>query len=205
MTLPQLIILEGPDAAGKTTLARHLARSMSGCVFRCTWTSSLNIAMADYQQNVLDNARWSIRELCTPVILDRHWPSEWVYGQVFRSITRGQISWMMTFAEQIRDMGGVYIFCSDETKIQKERHQKCINPEHPYKDEDYTRICGLYFEWWRRLSTVVPIYRYSVVSHGDRMDQYLHDFLSDTESRSYFPAKFDINPHVLRPALHDCK
>jgi len=187
MTIPRLIVLEGPDAAGKTTLAKHLACAIGASTYWCTWTPALNTAMADYQQNVIDNARWNIQELGRPMILDRHWPSEWVYGQVFRALDQAQIGWMCQFDAQIKDLGGVYVFCSDSTPVQRRRHAEKPDSRHVYSDHDYTRICGLYFEWWRRVMMTTPVYRYCITANGASLDSFTHDFLSDTMSRAYFP------------------
>lgn len=73
-----IVVLEGPDGAGKTTLANHLvdtygARYVHGRVFNDCWkshTAMLRLA-----------CRWSSEGL---VVLDRHWPSEAIYGTTFR-------------------------------------------------------------------------------------------------------------------------
>ena len=78
MDVKGILVLEGPDGAGKTTLARHLvdtygARYLHGRVFNDCWkshTAMLSLA-----------AKWSTGGL---VVLDRHWPSEAIYGPVFR-------------------------------------------------------------------------------------------------------------------------
>lgn len=73
-----IIVVEGGDCAGKTTLARHLverygARYLHSTVRKDIWrwhSGALRLA-----------ARLADSQL---VVLDRHWLSEQVYGQVFR-------------------------------------------------------------------------------------------------------------------------
>jgi|TARA_A100001201_G_scaffold99554_1_gene85700 thymidylate kinase len=67
------IILEGPDCAGKTTLANLLKQKLTDYLYIHN-----GIYSKAYKPHVdclkLDN-----------VIIDRHWPSELVYGTIFRA------------------------------------------------------------------------------------------------------------------------
>jgi hypothetical protein len=73
-----IVVLEGADASGKTTLARHLvdrygARYLHSTRRREVWRWHLGAL------------RWAVRESASRlVVLDRLWLSEQVYGQVFR-------------------------------------------------------------------------------------------------------------------------
>jgi hypothetical protein len=73
-----IILLEGADCSGKTTLARHLvdaygARYLHGRVFKDMWRS--HVAMVRLA------LRWADEGL---VVIDRLWLSELIYGQIYR-------------------------------------------------------------------------------------------------------------------------
>lgn len=73
-----IIVLEGADCSGKTTLARHLverydARYLHGRVFPKMWR--YHVAMVRLA------LRWADERL---VVVDRLWLSELVYGPIFR-------------------------------------------------------------------------------------------------------------------------
>ena len=192
MNKPPIIVLEGPDAAGKTTLATYLVRALSANRFRATWTPALNIAMADYQKSILDNALEHIKYTRTPFILDRHWPSEWVYGHMFRSLTQEHYRFMSSFDKTIKENGGIYIFCSDNGVAQIERHKQNLNPEHPYSEHNYVRLLGRYMQWWQMMDRISPMIRYRLNVDGNRLGNFCHDMLSDYGDRILH--KKDIRP-----------
>ena len=73
-----IILIEGADASGKTTLARHLvetygARRMHGRIWSNMWR--WHVGMLRRAVRLADDGL---------VVLDRHWLSELVYGQVYR-------------------------------------------------------------------------------------------------------------------------
>ena len=84
-----IIVLEGPDAAGKTTLANTLIEKFGGSkkarYIHSTWSPELEKVMDDYHLNTIHRAIELSRSKV--VILDRSWLSELVYSEVFRSGT----------------------------------------------------------------------------------------------------------------------
>lgn len=75
-----VIVLEGPDGAGKTTLAEHLVKKYGGVYVHRTWSPEMNVW--DHHTEALKIAHEkSYQEL---VVIDRLWPSEYIYGRVFR-------------------------------------------------------------------------------------------------------------------------
>lgn len=183
MNKPPIIVLEGPDAAGKTTLASYLVRAFNANRFRATWTPSLNVAMADYQRSILDNVLEHIKYVGTPFILDRHWPSEWVYGQIFRTLTPDHYKFMSEFDEIIKSNGGVYIMCGDDVVTQVKRHKENQDPKHPYNEYHYMSILSRYYTWWKMMDKISPIVRYRLCIDGDRVGNFCHDLVSDYGDR----------------------
>lgn len=186
--MPQLFIIEGPDAAGKTTLATNLADRLNANIFRCTWKPNLgkSAALIEYFDNVLDNAEEALTR-GRHMIIDRHWPSEWVYGKVMgRAATPCEE--LSRLDGRIKDLGGVYVFASDPVRDQVQRHQANLDPEHPYPDDKYTEICGRYFQWWFIMQKCTPVYRYQLLADGaNGAAKFCHNLESDTIDRLYFP------------------
>lgn len=180
MTPPPLIIIEGPDCTGKTTLSRYLARVFTGAfLFHATAQGKLPLAMTDYQLNILENARVAMRELSVAAILDRHWPSEMVYGQIFRPGNPHGF-YGDTFARAITEMRGIYIFCDRPDVI--EAHSRERDPEHPYDEDKFAQVVSGYRELRTRLhQSGAPLLEYDLTIWGDKM----HEFTRLIQAKNY--------------------
>lgn len=170
MFAPPLVILEGPDEVGKTTLGLFLAREFESSFFHATAAGQLKVAMMDYQSNILDNVETSINELKRGIILDRHWPSEVVYGSVFRPENPNNFS-HDAFVGRIKALGGIYVFCDHPDVI--ERHARNRDPLHPYEDANFRRVV----EGYRLLNAQLsekgfPILDYSIPRWGSNMRDF---------------------------------
>lgn len=74
-----IIVIDGPDACGKTFLARKFCEQYGGRYLHLT----LRKKMLEHQAVSLHlAAKWSVNH---PVVIDRHWISEQIYGGVYRS------------------------------------------------------------------------------------------------------------------------
>jgi thymidylate kinase len=78
-----ILILEGPDGAGKTTLGVALSKELGWPFYQCPRTPIEKQTVAESQAE--DRAAIALA-LCVSdhvnVIFDRSFPSEWVYGQL---------------------------------------------------------------------------------------------------------------------------
>ena len=77
-----LVILEGPDGCGKTTLAEFLRDNYGAHIIHSTWSKTLEPRMLNYMEETLDQALEIAKNQL--VVLDRHWLSELVYADVYR-------------------------------------------------------------------------------------------------------------------------
>ena len=75
-----VILLEGPDGAGKTTLGKRLAELYDGLYIHRTYSPTMDIW--EHHTEALQIAHQNYRDKL--VIIDRLWPSELIYGRVFR-------------------------------------------------------------------------------------------------------------------------
>lgn len=171
--IPKLIILEGPDAAGKTSLSRWICETTGASSFRATYTPALGQAMLDYQMNILDNAEWTVNTMKRTMVLDRHWPSEWVYSQVFRGGVSGPLARGQSLMDQrIAAMNGIYVCCWSDMATQVRRHRENVNPDHPYDDASYQQVCLRYGKWRATMGRLLPeggwgtLFSYSIEANG---------------------------------------
>lgn len=168
--IPPLLVLEGPDCSGKTTLAKAIAHYFGGVYFHCNYTESLGHAMGDYQENVLDNAVYAINRGQIWAI-DRHWPSEVVYSSVFRpNMYETAVQNGSDFDQIIKQVGGLYIFCDDSDV--EERHAKQQDPAHPYDAQSFHRVCEGYRELFDRMHEDWVV-RYNMQVHGYDLPKYI--------------------------------
>lgn len=77
-----LIILEGPDGVGKSTLAQALCDKYQGHYFHATWTKELEPYMDKYIGEIMHNALRVAEHRVA--IVDRCWVSEYIYDAVYR-------------------------------------------------------------------------------------------------------------------------
>lgn len=183
---PTLFIIEGPDCAGKTTLAKHLAdficknKWMDAAYFRCYGKKVLFPAMSTIQTMVLDNAEHCVKNLGLNYVLDRHWPSEYVYGRVFRPETVAGFE-SDYFDKRIRDLGGIYVYCN--THDIRGRHAKNQDPAHPYDSISFDKVVKGYDEWF--LTRIIAHNRhlnYDVNYHGKDMNVYCEELIEYANS-----------------------
>jgi len=103
-----IIILEGPDGAGKTTLANELVKQTGGIYLHLSYRWPQKIFL--YHTAAI---RYAARQN-RPVIIDRWWPSEAIYATAYR----GQSPWPLQgrMADRVaRKFGALYIYCLPES------------------------------------------------------------------------------------------
>lgn len=76
-----IIIIEGPDGTGKTSLATEIQKQIGAHVIHCTYNKYWDIG--EYHYQIMEHAL-RLHNRGIHVILDRWAPSEHVYGKVFR-------------------------------------------------------------------------------------------------------------------------
>lgn len=103
-----IILLEGPDGSGKSTLAKNLiAANGGGTILHATYR--FKDKMIAYHTALLSKAlRLSENQL---VVMDRHWMSEVVYGEVFRG---GANKHSRKFGPLMERLGVLTVVCCGE-------------------------------------------------------------------------------------------
>jgi hypothetical protein len=164
----KLIIVEGPDASGKTTLAKFIARKHNGLYVHMSGHKEYHPIMTTYHRDWLDNIEWNVKSTGSLVVLDRTWLSELIYGSIFRP--NAPLFPFQEFQERIMLMGGLYIICAGNSDL----HEANKNKDHPYSREDYIKICSGYKKWFqeRLLEGNQDVINYFITHDGANIDQY---------------------------------
>ena len=173
--MKQLIILEGPDAAGKSYLGNFIAGYCNGVLFHCNYTEPLGHAMTDYQLNVLDNALVGIGRGQTWII-DRHWPSEVVYSKIYRPNMHGNALQLAERAHAlITSVDCLYVYCCDSDVAV--RHEMEPDPNHHYDKESFLKVVDAYDRWFEGMHEDY-VATYNLLVHGGDIPQWIKENLS---------------------------
>ena len=89
MNRQRIIILEGPDGCGKTNIGQELSRRTGIPYFKPTleremWKNNTFKTALEYDQPYIAQF---LKQVGCSVIMDRAYPSEWVYSQVYKRET----------------------------------------------------------------------------------------------------------------------
>lgn len=96
-TRQEIILFEGPDGVGKTSIARGLSQATGIPYFKMNsehdnWRKGKFREALEFDQTYLTQFLKQVR--CS-VIIDRAWPSEWVYSKVFKRETNHDILYQL--------------------------------------------------------------------------------------------------------------
>ena len=138
----KILVLEGPDGAGKTTLANQLVAQdpLRKVVHNGPPKPNENL-FETYTNQILAASRGSI-----PVIFDRLHFGELVYGQVIRKKSLIGYEGISALTRLIRAAGGDLVLCLPPYVLAKDNWKKraAKNVEYVLKDQDYHRIYTAY-------------------------------------------------------------
>ncbi len=171
---PRLLIIEGPDGSGKSTLAKFLTRKLSASYMHMSGHRSLHQGMLEYHSETLASAKFTL-DCGTPVIIDRHWPSEWCYGKTLRPSVTSMVYDFERVLKELEPMTPIYIFCQRKTVSVRNQFLQ-LDEAHPFDESDYTII---HSEYHSLVESMVESKRYHVIQY-DR-DVQGHDLASFTK------------------------
>lgn len=157
-----IIILDGPDASGKTTLQQYLVDHYNAYPIHLTYNKDVAPRMFDYQtENMLHAIRTSDHRL---VVVDRHWMSEMVYAEALR----GGSPWphMGVMMDRVwRKHAAVYVVClPNSMDFATDLYLKNVDSNHPYPAEDYQELYKGYLCILRDMRGRADILRYDIQS-----------------------------------------
>lgn len=167
---PQIIIIEGADCTGKSTLLKAFQQHYDCPVWHMTCTKNLAIAMHDYQLNAVKNAITNLQTYSSKFIFDRLWPSEVVYGSIFRPDSSFQLSSQL-LRELMSSYRVLYVFCMSAKSTEIHESQK--DPDHPYDKKVHQDICTEYKRLFEQMLTPGSFYE---LKENERIIAYDMDY-----------------------------
>jgi thymidylate kinase len=170
-----IIILDGPDACGKTTLQERIVETYVADKIHLTYPAPDNYKdMFEYQ--LLELLKAIEMSKSNLVVIDRHWISEMIYAKVFR----GGSPWpyMPYVMDALCRFNGVlYILClpgSIEEAVQ--RHRDNIDPAHPYDDDKFRELLTEYNDFYIKTgANRLDMLKYTIERNGDDMGRFAAD------------------------------
>lgn len=189
MTPYPVIVIDGPDCSGKTTLANSIIEHFGGKekVAYIHATYRFRTKMDVYHRAIYERAMKLAQKM--PVIIDRWWSSEIVYAKAFR----GRTSWPKNariFDRLARRAGFMYIFALPEDA---EKYHEAWNAERerryaekPWalkgRDNGNDDQLGVYYLYWQLMYWIDYRQRDDVFIY-DRFDV---EGMSDTTRKTWF-------------------
>jgi hypothetical protein len=182
-----LVILDGPDAVGKTTLARALLKASGDKIVKCADGDEYSgyVHLQYYpdkelwrlQYYTLIKAAWRLsRGLLT--VIDRHWPSELIYSRAFRDGTHMNAE-SRGWDRVIRRLCGVYVCCAPLPELCVERHMQSDKHEMYKPGPEIADVAQRYFDWFYGNSAVEDVDYITQIAHNGGMckrdDALLYD------------------------------
>ncbi|QDB73216.1 thymidylate kinase [Vibrio phage VAP7] len=152
-----IILLEGPDAAGKTTLAEAFKKVVPNTeIIHLTWSPKLETVMSDYNIGLLAHAEELAKDRL--VILDRQCISTYVYQSTFRPEKASHHPSL--YAQLAKYCPSIsIIFCLPEFDTWKQNFlDMCASREEMYGAE--------------KLEQMIEVYRrYDVIARGPQTSE----------------------------------
>lgn len=160
-----IIILEGADGTGKTTLANKLCEKLSAKYIHATWSRELDCRMLEYQMNILSEAYEHYIDTSLPTVIDRLWLSESVYGTCFRNGSK--FPYQGRIIEKFIDSIGGFTIC-------------CLSMDLEAHKKRFLELKDNRFEMYTSVETVVQLYNdffYGTNKQIIRSSSYMQDII----------------------------
>lgn len=180
-----IIVLEGPDGAGKTTLANEIAKWNGGKYLHLTYR--FKDRMFDYHTAAIELAAKYAEQ--QPVILDRWWPSEKIYADVFRGGSKWPLGGRLLDRVALK-LGVTYVMCFPRFKNQHLEEFEKLKASGREMYETVDKVYDEYVKLWAQLEGRPDWLYYDIQSHGKNLvdyAQYVIDRATDNfESQPVF-------------------
>lgn len=173
-----MIIVEGPDGAGKTTLIENLAhhrvhlKSLKGGVGSegqnpQGWTKNADSTLSAYAQKILEGERTD----GVNIAFDRFHLSEWVYGPILRNNQLITDEVLLVLGNLLREKHVPIILCLPAFKTTLANIGKAGRERPAYQTEGFLHMA--YTSWQKIAPFATHVYDYEhdplprVASHAD--------------------------------------
>ncbi len=181
--LQKIVIFDSPDGTGKTEIARGLSQELKVPYFRMAtqhdnWRKNKFKEALEFDQTYLAEF---LRQTRTDVIIDRAYPAEWVYSQVFKRETNLEV--LRKVDDAFASMGA-HIVIPLRHNYEKNRKDEVV----PQSKLIALHEKYLEFREWTRCSTIA-IY---VDSFGNNLERQLPLIIDELKFDAPLSLGFDI-------------
>jgi thymidylate kinase len=190
-----IIVIEGPDGSGKTTLANQLCKELGAKYVHLTyrWGSK----MFDYHTAALFYVLRQAEH--QPVVLDRWWPSEIIYADVFRGGSKWPLAYRL-FEKAALLYGFTFINCLPQDKVEYLKHFDELQKKRLEMFNNMEKIYDKYYDLFNG-----PIFK-------GRQNVLSYDFMSSARyGRGWIPSmldqveyNFNDSFNLVNPRLYEC-
>ncbi len=142
-----VIVLDGPDGVGKTTLSKELCQTLGAQYVHLTYRWPAR--MFDYHTAALFYVLRQAEK--HPVVLDRWWPSEIAYANVYRGGTKWPLAKRL-FEKAALLHGFTYVFCYPNDRQAYLEHYERLKGE---RAEMYIDKMGLVLDQFIEISALL--------------------------------------------------
>ena len=146
-----IIILEGADGCGKTSVSRLLHNTLPLSNLIKLSGAPKHVDSKEWMMEIYDSSAHFLIELGNKshIILDRAWPSEWVYAPIFKGYDPDYIPTFQRSLHKQVDVHYVYLYTSPDVLHERMMNKRAIQPneKHPEKDTIY-RVVDAYDYWY---------------------------------------------------------
>lgn len=213
--LTGVVVLEGPDGAGKTTLAEELCNRYGGHYVHRTWRKGMDVWDHHTEALQIANAR-SHEQL---VVIDRLWPSEAIYGEVYRGESDYKHN-SRAMDRVLNRMAALYVLCvpRDQNYVRGIHAERAAAGGEMYSNID--RVTQTYVDWLDGAEVLVQptnivhqqaaaggflktrsdAYHYDVTIQGSNLPRVCHDIewrLTERQKTQWQFALDPATPNVL--------
>lgn len=178
MSKHPIIVIEGPDGVGKTTLADKLCKELGAHYLHLTYRWPTK--MFDYHTAALF---FALKKAETqPVIIDRWWPSEVAYANVYRGGSKWPYAHRMFEKAALRH-NFTYVFCLPQDRQRYVEHFERLKNE---REEMYSSNMGeVYDEYVKTYKELAwhreGVYRYDFMTQGHDMKSVVQNIIEASE------------------------
>lgn len=141
------VIIEGPDGAGKTTLARAICKQLK-MRYHHEGPPPLGVSAFEHYARLIGGAQW-------PTVFDRLYLGEMVYGSLYRGDPRINVDHVNLFNRWLRGSGSIIVYCRPPLET-------CLEQIRARKDEVEREVHVTAYQLWDELmrSQRVNVRRY---------------------------------------------